>query len=228
MFAIRMIWRVSFLISLRGRNQQVAGGSVEVTELRRRREKLRSGVSLIGFDEISLDLVRISLDLSEISLKYGFFCWDMENCGWNLEFFVGLLCFFDGFLFFGFQVRKTETDLPESVFGVEDPLLTVGVVRSVVVGQDLVGFLGEVWSRIILDTLNLLRENLKHNFIFQYFNSTLYSDKHKFNVVHALKNFVNYNRDLYYKKNSGLQHKAYEFCSEIHCCPCKINLCCGW
>ena len=40
--------------------------------------------------------------------------------------------------------------------------------------------------------------------MFQYFNPALYSNKHKFNFIHALKNFANHNKDLYYKENSGL------------------------
>lgn len=42
-----------------------------------------------------------------------------------------------------FQVlggRETETDLPESISGGEDPLLTAGVVESADVGSDLVDF----------------------------------------------------------------------------------------
>ena len=47
--------------------------------------------------------------------------------------------------------------------------------------------------------------------MFQYFNLALYSNKHKFNIIHALNKFANRNKDLYYKKNSELQNKAYGF-----------------
>ena len=40
--------------------------------------------------------------------------------------------------------------------------------------------------------------------MFQYFNPALYSNKHKFYFIHALKNFADHNKDLYYKENSGL------------------------
>ena len=50
----------------------------------------------------------------------------------------------------------------------------------------------------------LHQEVLKHNFMFQYFNLALYSNRHKLNFIHALKNFADRNKDLYYKENSGL------------------------
>lgn len=47
--------------------------------------------------------------------------------------------------------------------------------------------------------------------MFQYFHPTLYGNKHKFNFIHALKNFADHNRGLFYKENGGLQDKAYGF-----------------
>ena len=58
--------------------------------------------------------------------------------------------------------------------------------------------------KLIFSEMYLHQEVLKHNFMFQYFNPALYSNKHKFNFIHALKNFANHNKDLYYKENSGL------------------------
>ena len=52
----------------------------------------------------------------------------------------------DGSGFLGFGVRETKFDQPESVSGGEDPLPTAGVVRSVDVRLDLVGFFGWVGS----------------------------------------------------------------------------------
>ena len=58
--------------------------------------------------------------------------------------------------------------------------------------------------KLIFSEMYLHQEVLKHNFMFQYFNLALYSNKHKFNFIHALKNFANRYKDLYYKENNGL------------------------
>ena len=58
--------------------------------------------------------------------------------------------------------------------------------------------------KLIFSELYLYQEVLTHNFMFQYFNPALYSNKHKFIFLHALKNFADRNKDLYYKENSGL------------------------
>lgn len=136
----------------------------------------------------------------------GFFIGIKETLGafWvfffrNLEFFA-VLYFFG---FFKFQGRKIETNLPELVSGDEDPPPIVVIVGLVGVGLDFVCFLRWVGSWIILESPNLHQVNLNHNFMFQYFNSTLYGGKHKFNLIHALKNFANC--------NNGLQNKVYGF-----------------
>ena len=50
-------------------------------------KKHRSEENLIGFDEISLDPIKISPDLREIVLESGFFRRILENFGQNLEIF---------------------------------------------------------------------------------------------------------------------------------------------
>jgi len=45
-------------------------------------------------------------------------------------------------------------------------------------------------------------------FMFQYFNPALYNKKHKFNFIHALKNFVT---DLYFVNNHVLNDYVYGF-----------------
>ena len=48
--------------------------------------------------------------------------------------------------------------------------------------------------------------------MFQYFHPTPYDNNlHKFNFIHALKNFTDHNKGLFYKENSGLQNNAYWF-----------------
>ena len=92
----------------------MVGGSVGVIDLRRQREKdektqirrinadsgdsfpdsgkisLRSGKNLTGFNEISLDPVKISLDLREISPKSGFLPRILENYHRILEILAGI------------------------------------------------------------------------------------------------------------------------------------------
>ena len=51
---------------------------------------LRFGKNLTGFDEISLDPVKISLDLREISSEFGFLRWILENYSRILEILAGI------------------------------------------------------------------------------------------------------------------------------------------
>ena len=81
-------------------HQRVAGGSVEFGTTRKRWKKHSSDKNLTGFDEISLDPVKISLDLREIawesgkiSSESGFFRWILENFGRNLEIFQSIRVF---------------------------------------------------------------------------------------------------------------------------------------
>ncbi|KAL0016123.1 hypothetical protein SO802_003192 [Lithocarpus litseifolius] len=99
---------------------------------------LRSGENLTGFDEISLDPVKISPDLSEISPKSWFFHRDLENFGQNLKILAGLYVFSVGSGFSGFRGGKPRPIRRNRFSRVEDPPLITGVVRSTGVGSNLV------------------------------------------------------------------------------------------
>ena len=85
----------------------------------------RSNKNIIGFDEISPDLAKISLDLREITPESGFFHRILENFGQNLEIFAGILKFWLEFgnlsVSSGFRGGKQKPDPPESSSGGEDP-----------------------------------------------------------------------------------------------------------
>jgi len=59
----------------------------------------------------------------------GFFGRDLGFLSPESGFFVGLWVFAGRFGFFGFLGRETETDLPKSVSGGENPPPTAGVAR---------------------------------------------------------------------------------------------------
>ena len=65
--------------------------------------------------------------------------------------------------------------------------------------------------KLIFSEVFLHRDVLRHNFMFQYFHPVLYGNKQKFKFIHALKNFADHNRGMFYKENGGLQNIAYGF-----------------
>ena len=87
-------------------------------------KKHRSEENLIGFDEISLDPIKISPDLREIVLESGFFRRILENFGQNLEILARIYKFWPESrnisVSLGFRGGKPKPDPPESVSGVED------------------------------------------------------------------------------------------------------------
>ena len=110
--------------------QRVADDSIGVIVLRKRWEKPRSGENLIGFYEISLDLVEISSDSMRFhqirskshqiylisSQNLGFFTGIWKFFSPKYRFFARIWAFLGRFRFFRFWGRETKTNPPGSVF----------------------------------------------------------------------------------------------------------------
>ena len=112
----------------------------------------KSGGNLIGFDEISLDPVKISLDLLEISPESGFFGKDLGFFRRILQFFSPESGFFSGqFRFFEFWGTETEPTRRSWFMGGENSPSTSRIIGSIGFRSISVGSSGWVESRMGLD-----------------------------------------------------------------------------
>ena len=148
--------------------------TVKKTQIRQRNPD--SGNSFPIFDDISLRYIEISPDLVRFWRKYHRIWWDiarsiqnltgskrnitgiwvlrriLENYRWKMDILAEVWKYFGWFRFFRFWGRKTETDLPESVSGSEDPPKPSSrpdssLIRSVLrVGR----VTGSIWTALVI------------------------------------------------------------------------------